>query len=95
MSNNFVKGAVYGHIVGDAVGFPLKNISVLPKYFDMYGTSTFPSGTYSDASAMMLCTMAAINESHSIIIEEIVDKPLERTIREVTGTDQLDVSDIL
>lgn len=30
-----------------------------------------------------------------VIIEEIVDEPLERTIRKVTGTDQLDVSDIL
>lgn len=30
-----------------------------------------------------------------VIIEDIVDKPLERTIREVLGTDQLDISDIL
>ena len=74
MSNkDFVKGAIYGHIIGEAVGFPLKNISVAPKHFDMYGTSTYPKGSYGDASSMMLCTLAAINECRSISVEDILD----------------------
>lgn len=73
MSEDFIKGSIYGHLIGDAIGFPLKNISVLPKYFDMYGSSSVPKGTYSDAGAMMLCTISAINECHRVSAEEILD----------------------
>lgn len=73
MSNaNFIKGSIYGHMVGDAIGFPLKNIATLPKYLEMYGTSTFPKGTLTDASLMMLCTISSINDSRNISSEEII-----------------------
>ena len=61
MTSNLIKGAIWGHVVGDALGVPYefksrKTIAQQPAT-DMigYGTYNLPPGTFSDDSSLSFC----------------------------------------
>lgn len=61
-----VRSAIYGSIVGDALGVPVeshsrKELSLrMVKSMFGYGRYNLPAGTWSDDSSMILCTMEAL-----------------------------------
>jgi len=61
-----ILGAIYGHLVGDALGVPyeFKPPNAIPERIEWrgYGTHNQPPGTWSDDGALMLCLLASIVE---------------------------------
>lgn len=61
-----ILGAVYGHLVGDALGVPYEFTSrqELPREITWRGSGAWnqPPGTYSDDGALMLCSLASLAE---------------------------------
>lgn len=59
-----VLGALYGHLVGDALGLPYEFCEAgdIPREseWDGYGRHGQPSGTWSDDGALMLCHVASL-----------------------------------
>ena len=87
MSNiNIIKGAVFGHVIGDAVGVPVEFVprEKLERHpvdrMLSNGTHNMPKGTWSDDSSMMLCTLISIIEkpgshkAHKILHTSYVDR---------------------
>ena len=82
MTNNledFIKGSIIGYITGDALGSPY-NTNKIPD--DILSVSmVYPSfddhkltGSYSEESSLMLCTLSSINEYQSFDIEDIMNR---------------------
>lgn len=66
MSKNFVKDAVLGFAIGDALGVPFEfKLRDSFKCTDMvgYGTHNQPKGTWSDDTSMVLATMKALYDN--------------------------------
>lgn len=80
--SKLIKGAVLGHIVGDALGNPYRNLNEnMPDLIDMVGDSEgLPPGTYSSASAMLLCAMASINEMGELNANDLMERFYEMYI---------------
>ena len=63
---NIVKSAIFGVVVGDALGVPVEFTPRVDRDIDpvtgmiAYGTHSQPAGTWSDDSSMMLATMDSI-----------------------------------
>ena len=82
-----IKGAVWGQIVGDALGVPAEFIRrdvFKNKPIDrmMYGGShNMPKGTWSDDSSMLLCTLTSIAEKQNIDLDDIMQR-FSRWIKE-------------
>ncbi len=81
MSNiNIIKGAVLGHVIGDAVGVPVEfvprqKLERHPVYHMLSnGTHNMPKGTWSDDSSMMLCTLASIIVKQDVDFEDIMTR---------------------
>ena len=75
---DYIKGSIWGLIVGDARGGPVecKKREVLRKHSvtDMmeYGTHYQPKGTWSDDSSMMLCTLDSLGDKGEIDYDDIM-----------------------
>ena len=76
--NEIIKGAILGHVVGDALGVPVEFYSraKLENHpvdrMLSYGTHHMPKGTWSDDSSMMLCTLSSIIEKQDIDFDDIM-----------------------
>jgi len=71
------KNAIWGAIVGDAVGVPYEFLDRGSfEATDMVGMGTHeqPIGTWSDDSSMMLCILESINENRSVDCDDIKKK---------------------
>ena len=76
--SQIIKGAIWGHVVGDALGLPieftprtkLENRPV--NRMLAFGTHNMPLGTWSDDSSMMLCTLSSLIEKHKIELDDIM-----------------------
>lgn len=77
---DYIKGSIWGLIVGDALGVPVefKEREALRKHpvTDMmeYGTHYQPKGTWSDDSSMMLCTLDSLGSKGKIDYDDIMAK---------------------
>jgi len=67
-----VRSALYGSIVGDALGVPVESLTrkelslrTVKSMFG-YGRYNLPAGTWSDDSSMILCTMDALCNGYNI-----------------------------
>ncbi|ORX79819.1 ADP-ribosylglycohydrolase [Anaeromyces robustus] len=75
-----IKSALYGFVVGDALGVPVefnnRNILDLSPVTDMtgYGSHHVPEGVWSDDTAMTLATMDSIIKTKTINYNDIADK---------------------
>ncbi len=56
-----IKGAIYGHLVGDVRGHRQESVDQSP-------------GVYTDRGSMLLCTIGSINEMNGIDTEDIMTK---------------------
>lgn len=78
--NDIIKSAVFGHIVGDALGVPVEFVS--RDKLDQNpvecmlgnGSHRVPKGTWSDDSSMVLCTMASIIEKQKIDYDDMMER---------------------
>ena len=72
----FVKGAVIGHLIGDALGYPYEGVGNLVQYdIEMIaGKHGEPLGTWTAASGFMLATIANINEYDGIELDDLMEK---------------------
>lgn len=74
MKDNLL-GAIYGHLVGDALGVPYEFLSPeeIPEKIDWrgYGTHNQPAGTWSDDGALMLCLLASLVDRGAFDPEDI------------------------
>lgn len=74
-----IKGALYGGIVGDALGVPVEFTSRKERdenpVIDMigYGTYNQPPGTWSDDSTMALITMESFIDNNEVDFNKILD----------------------
>lgn len=70
-----ILGAIYGHLVGDALGVPYEFLPAreIPEKVEWrgYGTHNQSPGTWSDDGAMMLCLLASLAEKGSFDPEDI------------------------
>lgn len=69
LNKNNLKGMVYGHVVGDALGVPVefnKRDTYNIKGMTGYGTYDQPKGTWSDDSSLSLCLMEHLNKETSL-----------------------------
>ena len=67
--NNQIRGMIYGFIVGDALGVPVEfKARGTFEVSDMigYGTYNLPTGTWSDDSSLLLCTIEHMNEKSTL-----------------------------
>ncbi len=70
-----IRGAIFGHLIGDAVGTQyLKRPSPNPSAST---TSQLLARSYSYPGAMTLCTMASINDSGNVDLDDIAHKTYE------------------
>ncbi len=75
-----IKAAIFGTIVGDALGVPVEFSSKIQRKEDPitdmreYGTHNQPKGTWSDDSSMMLATIDSIVKKKGIQYEDIMDR---------------------
>lgn len=70
-----IRGAVYGHLVGDALGVPYEftPADVLPSIIEWrgFGTHGQPPGTWSDDGALMLCLLASLADKGCFDPEDV------------------------
>jgi ADP-ribosyl-[dinitrogen reductase] hydrolase len=72
---SFVKGAIMGHLIGDALGYPYSFRENLPEVIDMIpGPSGEQAGSYQAPGALSLCTIANINEFGGIQLHDLMEK---------------------
>lgn len=82
---NQIKGAIYGLLIGDAVGVPYEfNLpDQLPAYdqIDMISPSNFsktypkiPFGTWSDDGAQALCLLDSLLFNHTFVAEDLMNR---------------------
>ena len=87
---NKVLGAIWGHILGDSLGVPyeFKKKDRMPSVIEWteYGSHDRPSGTFSDDSSMILCTMASLTENKGKFkpwkISYIIVVPVKYAVKE-------------
>lgn len=72
----FVKGAIIGHLIGDALGYPYENLDNIIQYqIEMVrGHHGELEGSWSMPGAFMLTTMASINEFDGLDLDDLIDK---------------------
>ncbi len=77
---NFVKSAIFGHAVADALGVPaeFKTREELKRnpITDMvgYGAYPVPKGSWSDDATMMLCTLKSLAVHGEVVLEDIMSR---------------------
>ena len=87
MVNDKIKGAVYGVLIGDALGVPyeFKHKDLIPKWEDIelnppdYFKRTYPNikpGTWSDDSAQALCLLDSLVSCGKFDLKDFSDKLL-------------------
>lgn len=75
-----IKAAIFGTVVGDALGVPVEFSSKHQRKEDPvtdmreYGTHNQPMGTWSDDSSMMLATIDSIVQKREINFEDIMNR---------------------
>lgn len=69
-----VKGAVLGFLIGDAWGLSYAEQGVPLGPLPMIGSNRFPHGTYTDAGAMLLTTIASLNENGSVDLSDLMSR---------------------
>lgn len=75
-----IKAAIFGTVVGDALGVPVEFSSRIQRKEDPvtdmreYGTHKQPKGTWSDDSSMMLATMDSIVIKQEIQFDDIMNR---------------------
>ena len=76
--NSFLSDAVYGFVLGDALGVPYEfkqRGSFNCEGMTGYGTHNQPPGTWSDDSSLMLATCRSIKDNNlSINLEDLKNK---------------------
>jgi len=74
--NDFrLKGSIIGLLLGDAIGIHYDLIKHSNKPIDVYdGPGTRQAGTYSNAAAFAICSMASINELSGIDLDDIMER---------------------
>ena len=67
---HLIRGAIFGHAIGDALGVPVEFIPrqklLVHPVGDLAGGGSrgYPAGTWSDDSSMTLCALASLTECH-------------------------------
>lgn len=65
---HLIRGAIFGHVIGDALGVPVEFVPrkklLSHPVSDMAGGGSrgYPAGTWSDDSSMTLCTLASLTQ---------------------------------
>ena len=80
LSSEAIRGAVLGHVIGDALGvpvefFPREKLDDSPvSQMQSNGTHHMPKGTWSDDSSMMLCTLMSIVEKETLDFDDMMSR---------------------
>lgn len=80
MEKSYVKAAIIGLHVGDALGYHYRfaKYSPMPNFADidmLPGPQVFrQAGVYTNASALSLCTMATLNEYHELNTDDLLER---------------------
>jgi ADP-ribosylglycohydrolase len=72
----FIKGAVIGHLIGDALGYPYENADNILQYQIEMVRGHFGEleGAWSMPGAFALVTMASLNEFEGLDLDDLMDK---------------------
>lgn len=72
----FIKGAVVGHLVGDALGYPYEGVDNLVQYdIEMIrGSHGEPAGAWTSAGGLALATLANLAEYEDLNIDDLMEK---------------------
>ncbi len=72
----FIKGAIIGHLVGDALGYPYENMNNLDRFrIEMIpGKHGEREGSWAAPGAFTLATIASIGEFDGVDLDDIMDK---------------------
>lgn len=75
-----IKAAIFGHAIGDALGVPVEFVKrerlLCSPVLDMQGfkVHNVPPGTWSDDTAMTLCTLESLTKNGQIVLDDIMER---------------------